>query len=88
VFSLSFRADGNLLAVGTADGTAGLWDISDPRAPKLAANPIRFGPTVTSVAFRPDGAVLAIAGYHRLASLWDVQDPVQPRKSARRSTTR
>jgi WD40 repeat protein len=65
---LTASPDGNLLAVGCADGTVRVWD---------AATGIRAGERrwpsdgVTALAFSADGRLLASAGTDRVVRVWE-----------------
>ncbi|MBL7551008.1 hypothetical protein I6A60_24535 [Frankia sp. AgB1.9] len=37
--SVAFAADGRILATGSYDRTARLWDVADPSRPARSANP-------------------------------------------------
>jgi WD40 repeat protein len=84
VNSLSFNKDGTLLAAGgcvpdgcaEAQGQVTLWDMSDPKQPKLLSD-IRDGHTqrVKAIAFSPDGSYLASGSYDGTIVLWDVLQP-------------
>ncbi|WP_374487263.1 WD40 repeat domain-containing protein [Frankia sp. AgB1.9] len=39
VVSVAFAADGRILATGSYDRTARLWDVADPSRPARSANP-------------------------------------------------
>ena len=87
--SVAFSPNGHMLAAGSGNGTAWLWDITDPAHPRplgqLPASPT-VGATygINSVAFSPDGHTLAGGGSSSNSSfsavwLWDVTDPARPR---------
>ena len=63
-------ADGLTLAVGTAQGTAVLFDLTGTRRPLAVAHSSR-GARVTQLAFSPDGQCLATRGAGAVA-VWDV----------------
>jgi len=65
VRSLSFNADGSLLASASWDNTVRLWDTHT--CEQLAAIDI---PGATSVGFSPDGTLLVTAGYRDVLQLW------------------
>lgn len=75
---LATRPDGNLLALGTADGRIGLWDIADLSRPVLAASIVAHVGQVWSVAFSVDGRKLVSYADDHAAKLWDVGDPTRP----------
>ncbi len=69
VVCVAFSPDGKLIASGTKDKTAHIWDATTGEE-KLA---IRHGLYITDVAFSPDGKTLATAGNVRNIYLWDVE---------------
>jgi WD40 repeat protein/transcriptional regulator with XRE-family HTH domain len=84
VFSLSYPAAGNLLAVsaGARANTIELWNTQDPQRPTLAGPPI-VGPTgpsqfAGSLGLSPDGRTLATGSRDGSIELWDVSDPRHP----------
>lgn len=96
VNAIAFAETTGTLVTGSADGTAFLWNISDPDRPRLLAGPLR-GNTggVLAAAFTPDGSVLAtsstgtadygIGGGDRVTDdadiiLWNTSDPAAPRR--------
>ena len=68
VLCVAFSSDGKLIASGTKDKTAHIWDATTGEE-KLA---IRHGLYITDVAFSPDGKTLATAGNVRNIYLWDI----------------
>ncbi|WP_018504462.1 nSTAND1 domain-containing NTPase [Parafrankia discariae] len=99
VNAIAFAETTGTLATGSADGTAFLWNISDPDRPRLLAGPLR-GNTggVLAAAFTPDGSILATSstgtadygngGGDRVTDdadviLWDTSDPATPRRIGR-----
>ncbi|NDU72380.1 AAA family ATPase [Actinomadura sp. DSM 109109] len=65
--SVAFSPDGRMVAAGSNNGTAGLWDPGTGRFLRR----VRHGSAVTSVAFSADGRRLATAGYDGVVRLWD-----------------
>ncbi|MGH3878989.1 MAG: hypothetical protein ACRDSK_18320 [Actinophytocola sp.] len=84
--AVGYSGDGRSAATVDHDGTARLWDLTDPRRPRLRA---RLLPAVhtagdyyaSSVAFSPDGDRLAVANSTNSVHLWDVTE-ARPRRSA------
>jgi len=71
VKTLAFNADRNLLASGSYDTVAVLWDLSDLSRPRAVAR-LDHDSFVNSVAFNSDGTTLASAGDDRIIYLWDI----------------
>jgi WD40 repeat protein len=67
--ALAFGPDGTHLLVGSDDGTARVWDVTDRRqlGPPLAPN---AGP-VWGVGISPNGRVLATSSYGGIVTLYD-----------------
>jgi roadblock/LC7 domain-containing protein len=67
VNAVAFSPDGGLLATGSADQTARIWDIpSGQERTRLA-----HGEGVAAVAFSPDGRLLATGSADQTARIWD-----------------
>jgi WD domain, G-beta repeat len=68
-----------LLAVGSADKTVRLWNVSDHAHPALVGAPLT-GPTgyVWDVAFSPDGTTLVAGVTDGTILRWDLADPAHP----------
>jgi WD40 repeat protein len=79
VGAVAFGPDGRILASGSADRTARLWNVADPVHPAPLGQPLT-GHTdfVNTVAFSPDGHTLASGSTDRTVRLWDVTDPTHP----------
>lgn len=77
VIAVDFSSDSGRLATASADGTAWLWDVEDPRA---ALDVLRgHEGAVYAVAFSPDGQWLATASADGTARLWGVQSLDRPK---------
>ena len=63
----AFSPQGNLLATGSMDGTARIWDVMNPQC--VATLNVTTG-AVWSVAFTPDGKYL-MTGCNEQVQLWD-----------------
>ncbi|OHV29668.1 hypothetical protein CC117_28710 [Parafrankia colletiae] len=71
--------DLQVMAVGGADGTVQLWNVTDPKAPVSFDNPFpAHKRLVYSVALSAEGRTLATASEDGSAKLWDVRDPLRP----------
>jgi WD40 repeat protein len=68
VDALAFRADGQILAVGSDDGVVRLWDV--PKR-SLLAELAQHDSSVSAVAFSPDGQTIAAAAEDKSICLWD-----------------
>ena len=68
VWAVAFSPDGRLLATGSPDKTARLWD---PATGERLRTLLRRTPASLGVAFSPDGRLLATASNDKTARLWD-----------------
>jgi WD40 repeat protein len=82
ILSIAFGGDDGLLAYGTDDGRAVLWDVARHR-PRIQ---LRHGrDQVSCVALSRDGRMLAAGGDDGTVRLWDVAHPTRPTVVALRS---
>lgn len=70
VWSLSFYADGNAIAAGTADGTMWLLPVSEKPLARRESREGHAAP-VNGIAFAPNGRVAASVSHDRTVILWD-----------------
>ncbi|HYO14661.1 MAG TPA: hypothetical protein VE685_15815 [Thermoanaerobaculia bacterium] len=70
VLAASFSPDGRLVATGSADGKARLWDARTGRA---VGAPLAHSGPVSALSFSPDGRLLATASADRTARLWHIR---------------
>jgi WD40 repeat protein len=76
--AVSFSPDGRVLASADDDGTAQLWNVSDPAHPTPLGGPIIHPAGVNSTSFSPDGRILATGCADHTLRLWDVSSPAHP----------
>ncbi|MFC4531293.1 helix-turn-helix domain-containing protein [Sphaerisporangium dianthi] len=69
---------GRLLATGSYDTTARLWEVSDPYAPIPLSTLPGHRDGIYAIAADPRGRTLATAGFDFTARLWDIGDPRRP----------
>ena len=69
VAAVAFSPDGSLLATGSWDGTAKLWEVSSGKEVRTLTH---HKMAVVSVAFSPDGRLLAVGSDDTTVTLWDV----------------
>jgi len=78
--NLAYSPDGNLLAMGTVDGSVLLLDASsgEPVTAPLSG----LSSEVLSLAFSPDGHFLAAGDNNGLVLHWDISNPASPVQEA------
>jgi WD40 repeat protein len=88
VQSLSFSSDGMLLATGSLDGTARIWDAHTGRQLRILDDPA----PLDNVAFSPDGRYVATLDYLGVIDIWDAcsdcRDPAALLSIAAKRVTR
>jgi WD40 repeat protein/DNA-binding SARP family transcriptional activator len=81
ISSVSFSADGRLLAATGVDGALMLWDTSDPTQPRNLGTALTPAATSDHLAISADDTLLAGAGDTSL-QLWDISNPYLPTLAA------
>jgi WD40 repeat protein len=67
VIGVAFSPDGTLLATGSPDKTARLWDVATGASVRTLTG---HSAEVAGVAFSPDGTLLATGSHDNTARLW------------------
>jgi len=83
--AIAFAPAGHLLAIGSINGPATLWDTTDPARSTLVAS-LAGVTDVEGVAFGPDGRTLATVGPGSVV-LWNLAVPGTPTTLAKPSTS-
>ena len=78
VVSVAFTPDGKTLASTSFDGTARLWDVSDPAKASALGICRGHNDRIWGIAMSSDGRTLATASDDQTARLWDITDPAKP----------
>ncbi|SIO59279.1 WD40 repeat [Singulisphaera sp. GP187] len=69
IYCLAFSRDGRLVATGSEDDTARVWEV---RTGRPVGPPLPHGASVISVAFSPDGSTLLTGCNDQTARLWSL----------------
>ncbi|KAF4342879.1 vegetatible incompatibility het-e-1 [Fusarium beomiforme] len=69
IFSVAFASNGQQLAIGSADTTVRIWDISMDVQPRTVED---HGDTVTSITISPDGQHLASGSKDNTVKIWSI----------------
>ncbi|MFJ9446932.1 hypothetical protein ACIRRH_34495 [Kitasatospora sp. NPDC101235] len=77
--AVALTADGSLLAVGSSQGTIGLWDTSHPDRPQRLAEVTGPPGPVRGLALSQDGRTLAAIGWDLNVRAWQLIDRARPR---------
>lgn len=75
VRSVAWSPDGSMLASGSWDSSARVWQITGVPSPKLLATIPRTRSTINAVAFSPDSRMVAVGGYDSSGSTVTFHDP-------------
>ncbi|MFC5139064.1 TIR domain-containing protein [Actinomycetospora rhizophila] len=79
VTTTAYSPDGSTMVTGGMDGSATIWDLTDPSRPtQIGAMPVQRG-YVYDITFSPDGRTLATTGSDTTVGLWDITDRAAPR---------
>jgi len=77
ISSVAFSSDGKRLISGSADQTARVWDLADPKFPQLQQ--LTHGAAVGAVALSPDGTQAFSGGADNAIKHWSVADGAEVR---------
>ncbi len=75
VRSVAWSTDGSMLASGSWDSSARVWQIGGTSAPEPLATITRPDATINAVAFSPDLRMVAVGGYDSSGSTISFHDP-------------
>lgn len=82
-WAAAISPDGRLVASGSTDKTARIWDVRDPARPMQLAVLQGHEEGLGSVAFDRSGSLLATGSADKTVRLWDISDPKHPTLAAR-----
>ena len=74
---VSTHTGGSVLAIGSADGTVQLWNVTNSAYPARSAT-IRANTGIFAVAFDPTRSVLVVGSGDGRVELWNVTNPASP----------
>ena len=83
-YSAAFNSTGHLLAVGSADSSIRIWDVTDPNHTAVRGGPLA-GPVgyIYSLAFSPaSNTLVAVGNEGGGVWMWDLTNPNQPSHTA------
>jgi WD40 repeat protein len=75
-WSVAFSPDGRHIVTASSDGTARVWDVTDPAEPQVVGVLSGHSGGMWSAAFSPDGRHIVTANSDGTARLWN--DVVYP----------
>ncbi|KAG9061125.1 hypothetical protein KI688_007754 [Linnemannia hyalina] len=73
VESVSFTCDGKILASGSRDGTARIWDVTSGQTTHELTGATGHKSAVTAIAFSPNNLRVATGSWDKTVKIWDVQ---------------
>ncbi len=82
VSGVALTPDGRTALTGSRDGTAIVWDLSDPAHPAHRATLTGHADVVNAVALTPDGRTALTGSRDGTAIVWDLSDPAHPVRRA------